>query len=117
MFEQTLAPLGVPLREASPIVYIGGFYAQWEWKVTELRYVSVEFLEQILRTEVTAEWTELGCHPGYVGDGFESVYLSEREVELRTLTDPAVRETLDELGIELCSYADYAAATRAALKP
>jgi predicted glycoside hydrolase/deacetylase ChbG (UPF0249 family) len=69
--------------------------------------VSVEFLQQILNTEVTAEWTELGCHPGHVGDGFESVYLSEREVELETLTDPRIRDTIDELEIELCSFADY----------
>lgn len=99
--------LGVPVREASPIAYIGGFYAQWEWQVTELRYVSVEFLEQILRNEVTTEWTELGCHPGYVSDDFQSVYLSEREEELRTLTDPRLREVLPKLEIELASFEDY----------
>jgi predicted glycoside hydrolase/deacetylase ChbG (UPF0249 family) len=109
VFAELVAPLGVPLRDASPVGYIGGFYAQWEWEVTELRYVSVEFLQQILRTELTGEWTELGCHPGYVSDDFHSVYLSEREAELRTLTDSRVRETISELGIELCSYADYAA--------
>jgi predicted glycoside hydrolase/deacetylase ChbG (UPF0249 family) len=110
VFAEAVAPLGIPLRELSPVAHIGGFYAQWEWEVTELHYVSVEFIQQILRTEVTAEWTELGCHPGYVGDGFDSVYSSEREVELQTLTDPRVRETIAELGLELCSYADYAAA-------
>jgi predicted glycoside hydrolase/deacetylase ChbG (UPF0249 family) len=113
VFADTLAPLRIPLREVSPVSYIGGFYAQWEWEVTELHYVSVEFIQQILRTEVTAQWTELACHPGYVGDGFQSVYSSEREVELQTLTDPRVRETIAELGIELCSYLDYGAAARA----
>jgi predicted glycoside hydrolase/deacetylase ChbG (UPF0249 family) len=107
VFAEVLSPFGLPIREVAPISYIGGFYAQWEWEVTELRYVSVEFLQQILRTELTTEWTELGCHPGHVGDGFRSVYLSEREVELRTLTDPRIRQTIAELGIELCSYADY----------
>jgi predicted glycoside hydrolase/deacetylase ChbG (UPF0249 family) len=109
VFAELVAPLGVPLREASPVAYIGGFYAQWEWEVTELHYVSFEFLEQILRTELTSEWTELGCHPGYVSDDFQSVYLSEREHELRTLTDPRVREAIAELGIELRSYGDYVA--------
>ena len=108
-FTELVGPLGVPLRDASPVAYIGGFYAQWEWEVTELRYVSVEFLQQILRTELTAEWTELGCHPGYVTDDFQSVYLGEREHELRTLTDPRVRETLAELDIELRSFAQYRA--------
>lgn len=108
VFADQLAPSGLPLREVSLVAYIGGFYAQWEWEVTELHYVSVEFLQQILRTEVTAEWTEIGCHPGYVGDGLRSVYLTERETELQTLTDPRLRGTIAELGIELCSYADYA---------
>jgi predicted glycoside hydrolase/deacetylase ChbG (UPF0249 family) len=117
LFTELVAPIGVPLREASPVGYIGGFYAQWEWEVTELRYVSVEFLQQILRTELNSEWTELGCHPGYVTDDFQSVYLSEREHELRTLTDPRVRETLAELGIELRSYSDYAAHAEPKLTP
>jgi predicted glycoside hydrolase/deacetylase ChbG (UPF0249 family) len=108
-FAELATALGVPLRDVSPVAYIGGFYAQWEWEVTELRYVSVEFLQQILRTEVTAEWTELGCHPGYLSKDFQSVYLTEREYELRTLSDPQVRDTIAELGIELCSYGDYAA--------
>jgi chitin disaccharide deacetylase len=108
VFQTAAGELGIPLRELSPVAYIGGFYAQWEWQVTNLEYVSVEFLEQILRTEVSAEWTELGCHPGYVSDDFSSVYLSEREAEVATLTDARVAETLAELGIDLASYADYA---------
>jgi predicted glycoside hydrolase/deacetylase ChbG (UPF0249 family) len=40
------------------------------------------------------------------------VYLGEREVELQTLTDPRIRRTIAELGIELCSYADYARQAR-----
>jgi chitin disaccharide deacetylase len=109
-FIEAADELRIPLRGFSPVAYIGGFYAQWEWLVTELHYVSVEFLQQILRTEVTAEWTELGTHPGYVSDDFESEYLSERETGVQTLTDPRVRETLQELGIELASFADYSRA-------
>lgn len=47
--------------------------------------------------------TELGCHPGYV-DGVESRYLAPRERELETLTDPRVRDRLDELEIELIAW-------------
>jgi predicted glycoside hydrolase/deacetylase ChbG (UPF0249 family) len=87
---------------------VGGFYAQWEWRVTNLEYVSVPFLEKMLREEVSEGWTEFSCHPGYVSAGYPAVYHAEREAELATLTDPRIRRTIDELGIRLASYADYA---------
>ena len=103
------APLGVPLREQGDVAYVGGFYAQWEWKVTDLHHVSPEFLIWILRNEVGEGWTELGCHPGYVTPDFRSVYLAEREAELATLTDPTVREEIEALGIRLASFAELGA--------
>ena len=33
---------------------------------------------------------------------------AEGEQEVRTLTDPRVQQTLDELGIRLVSFADFA---------
>ena len=104
-----VAPLGVPLREDGRVGYIGGFYAQWEWGVTNLEYVGVPFLQALLRDEVRAGWNEIACHPGYATPDFASVYLAEREAEVRTLTDPRIRRTIDELGIRLASYADYPA--------
>jgi predicted glycoside hydrolase/deacetylase ChbG (UPF0249 family) len=104
------APLGVPLRGDGTVTYVGGFYGQWEWQVTDLQHVSVDFLCRILREEVVDEWTEIGCHPGYVTPGFQSVYLHEREEEVRTLTDPRVREQIGALGIRLASFADLAEA-------
>lgn len=106
---ELVAPLGVPLREDGGVRYVGGFYGQWEWQVTDLEHVSPEFLIWILRNEVEPGWTEIGCHPGYVSEGFESVYLHERETEVATLCDPAVRVEIETLGINLCSYADLAA--------
>jgi predicted glycoside hydrolase/deacetylase ChbG (UPF0249 family) len=111
LFQELVEPLGVPLRDDGRVRYVGGFYAQWEWKVTNLEYVSVEFLQKMLRQEVGAGWTELSCHPGYVSADYSAVYLSEREAELRTLTDPRIRATVDELGLRLASYVDYAAAS------
>jgi len=35
-----------------------------EWKVTDLQYVSVPFLQRMLREEVGEGWTELSCHRG-----------------------------------------------------
>jgi predicted glycoside hydrolase/deacetylase ChbG (UPF0249 family) len=111
LFQQWSAPLGVPLRCDGRVQYIGGFYAQWEWRVTNLEYVSLSFLQQLLREEVGAGWTELACHPGYRSPDFQSVYLVEREEEVRTLTDPRARQTIAELGLVLGSYADYGSRT------
>jgi len=109
VFEELVEPLGVPLRGDGRVEFVGGFYAQWEWGVTELDYVRVPFLEQLLREEVAEGWTELSCHPGYVTPGFDSMYSSEREEEIRTLTNPRIRETIDELGIRLVGYRDFGA--------
>jgi hypothetical protein len=52
--------------------------------------------------------TELGCHPGERDPHLErrSSYARERSIELATLTDPAARERVAELGIELVTFAD-----------
>ena len=109
LFQELVTPLGIPLRDSGPIKFVGGFYAQWEWLVTEMHYVSVPFLIGMLRDEVDPGWTEISCHPGYRSPDFQSVYLDEREAEVRTLTDPAIRASLRDLGIRLASYADYLA--------
>lgn len=107
LFAELVAPLGVPLRDDGRVQFIGGFYAQWEWGVTELEHVSVAALQGILSKEVDG-WTEVSCHPGYMTPEYRSMYADEREAEIRTLTDPRVRETVQELGISLESYATYA---------
>ena len=112
IFKELVLPLGIPLRHDGRVRFVGGFYAQWEWEVTDLRHVSVEFLQQLLRDETAAEWTEISCHPGYVSVDFQSVYLSEREVELKTLLDPRIRQTITDLGIMLGSFADYPSKSR-----
>lgn len=51
--------------------------------------------------------TELGCHPGEADPELEkrSSYARERPIELATLTDPAVRARIEELGIALATFA------------
>lgn len=49
--------------------------------------------------------------PRYPSPDFDSVYLLEREVEVRTLTDPEVRTEIQRLGIQLKSYADFGTTT------
>jgi predicted glycoside hydrolase/deacetylase ChbG (UPF0249 family) len=107
LFGALVAPLGVPLRGDGAVNFIGGFYGQWEWGVTELRHVSVEALRRILRFEVQEGCTEISCHPGYPDPTYKAIYLAEREAEVRTLTDPRLRTIVDALGITLESYATY----------
>jgi predicted glycoside hydrolase/deacetylase ChbG (UPF0249 family) len=107
LISDLVAPLGVPLRGCGDVFFIGGFYAQWEWGVTELEHVSVEALQRILREEVGRGWTEISCHPGYLTPGYRSTYNVEREAEIHTLTDPRVPATIAELDITLASYASY----------
>jgi len=110
--QELIDPLDLPVRGDGKANFVGGFYAQWEWQVTDLYHVSVEFLNKLLREETALGWTEISCHPGYVSDDFSSVYLREREAEVRTLTDPSVRKAVEELDIRLATYADLAAAIR-----
>ncbi|MFO1434430.1 MAG: ChbG/HpnK family deacetylase [Candidatus Competibacteraceae bacterium] len=107
VFQELVESLGVPLRDDGRVRLVSKFYAQWEWLVTNLEYVSAPFLQQILREDVEEGWTEFSCHPGYVSPDFQSIYLTEREAELHTLTDPRIRRTIDELGICLANYTDY----------
>jgi predicted glycoside hydrolase/deacetylase ChbG (UPF0249 family) len=113
VFRELVRPLGVPLRDDGRVCFVGGFYAQWEWQVTNLAYVGVAFLQRMLREEVADGWTEFSCHPGYLTPDYQAVYLREREVEVATLTDPRIRETIRDCNIRLRSYAEYPSGTPA----
>lgn len=95
---------GVPLRDQPPVVFKGGFYGQWEYGVSDPSKVSLEALARILSRELTSGIYELAVHPGYSDPGVHYVYHSDRENELRTLTDPRLRELLRDEGIQLISY-------------
>jgi len=96
---------GVLLREHSPVRYFSSFYGQWDG-VCHPEHISAANLCSMLETEVGAGYTELACHPGYVSDDFVSEYSIEREIELVSLCDPAVREFLLARGIELRNFND-----------
>lgn len=96
---------GLPLREHSPARYFSKFYGQWGGE-THLEQISAESLVLMLETEIGEGITELSCHPGYVGPDYPSGYSTEREVELRTLCDPRIRQVLAEQSIQLISYHD-----------
>jgi predicted glycoside hydrolase/deacetylase ChbG (UPF0249 family) len=96
---------GLPLRGHSPARYFSSFYGQWDGQ-THLEQVSVASLVGMLDTEVREGVTELSCHPGYADSDFPTLYSAEREAELRTLRDPAVRRALEERDIRLVGFRD-----------
>jgi predicted glycoside hydrolase/deacetylase ChbG (UPF0249 family) len=92
-----------PLRSLTPdLTYVGSFYGQTARGDPLPEAISVEALAEILAS-LESGVTELGCHPGFVGD-FESTYQAERQVEVRTLCDTRVRAVLHTEGIELRSF-------------
>ncbi len=104
LFQEMVEPLGVPLRGDGRVNSIGGFYAQWEWGVTDLDKVSVAFFCRLLEEELRPGWNEISCHPGLPWPDFRTVYGDERAREVSTLTDPRLVRTVSALGIRLTSY-------------
>jgi predicted glycoside hydrolase/deacetylase ChbG (UPF0249 family) len=97
--------LGVPLRHCAPhVAYRGDFYGQSGKGYPYPDALTVRHLVSIL-ARLPEGITELGCHPG-LGDDVDSMYCSERSVEVRVLCDPSVRAAVINLGVELCSFAD-----------
>jgi len=95
----------LPLRSHSPVRYCSKFYGQWSGE-THLEQISVQGLIRLLETEIAAGVTELSCHPGYCDPGLRSVYGRERETELQSLCDPAVKEFLSMRRIRLVNFVE-----------
>jgi len=104
-FVELAAEHGLPLREHSPVRYFSTFYGQWNGE-SHPEHVSVASLAHILGTEIGEGFTELSCHPGYMDADRAGSYSVEREVELHTLCDPAIRRALATHSIQLVSYHD-----------
>lgn len=103
-FREASARHRLPLREHSAARYFSKFYGQWGGQ-SHLEQIAVPSLARMLEAEVGPGITELSCHPGHpdVATG----YFLEREAELRTLSDPRIREIIARLEISLVSYHDY----------
>jgi chitin disaccharide deacetylase len=104
-FLEAAGRYGLPLREHSPVRYLPSFYGRWGGEMHP-EQISVHSLIGLLETEVSAGVTELSCHPGYCDPQLRSSYRMEREVELRTLCDPAVQEVLSAQQIRLVNFAE-----------
>lgn len=86
--------------------YCGDFYGQWNTGEVDTEAISAASLCNVIRG-LTPGITELACHPGMLdADPPRTMYLAEREIELRSLCDPEVRRTIDETGVRLASFRD-----------
>lgn len=99
---------GLPLREHCAVRYFSNFYGQWGGE-THPEQIGVDGLLRVLETEVGEGVTELACHPGCADPDLRSAYTAERQTELATLCDPAVRRALRERQIRLISFRDLGA--------
>jgi predicted glycoside hydrolase/deacetylase ChbG (UPF0249 family) len=104
-FEEIATRHGLPLREHGRVRYFSRFYGRWDGE-SHPEQISVERLLAMLADEIEAPITEVACHPGYRDPGFRSEYDAEREMELRTLCDPALRAGIERLGIQLIDHRD-----------
>jgi len=100
--ETLAAELGVPLRNRA-IPYEGGFYGQSGKGEPFPEGITPSRLIELIRA-LPPGCTEIGCHPA-AGPVPTSSYDAERQIELRTLCDPAAKDALAEAGIELRSFA------------
>ena len=95
--------LAVSLRHFNRRVrYCGSFYGQTNMSETLPAAISVAGLRKLLNTLPPGN-TELGCHPG-VGDDVDSMYRTERSMEVQTLCDPRIRAVLATEKIQLASF-------------
>jgi len=105
--EALAAELGVPLRNRV-IRYEGGFYGQSGKGEPFPEGITPDRLLDLIRA-LPPGWTEIGCHPA-AGPVPTSSYDAERQIELETLRDPRVRDLLNVMHINLCSFAQAAGA-------
>jgi predicted glycoside hydrolase/deacetylase ChbG (UPF0249 family) len=79
-----------------PDTFIGSFYASG---VGREQFLSI-------LNDLPAGVSEVMCHPGHYDKNLVSTYNAQREQELAVLTDPHVRDRIDELGITLITFGE-----------
>ena len=99
---EAAAKIGVPLRHCGAVRYCGDFYGQTESGQPTPDVISPDGLLRILEA-LPEGCTELACHPATARD-IDTMYSSERLVELETLCDSRVRSAIRNLEIELVSF-------------
>src|SRR5688572_15224049 len=108
ILEGIAVELGVPLRHYSTRVqHEGRFYGQGRTGAPLAAGITAAHLIDLLRA-LPAGITEVACHPGFAAD-LDTMYRTERQLEVKALCDPAVRRTVGDEGIELIGFAELRA--------
>jgi predicted glycoside hydrolase/deacetylase ChbG (UPF0249 family) len=102
--EEAARRLGVPVRHDGRVRYCGDFYGQDEHGLPYHEGIEAAALERVIRAAPLGV-TEVACHPGY-DDGLETMYASEREMEVAALCDPRVRRAVEESGVRLVHFGE-----------
>ncbi len=103
MFMEIAQKLNITLRRCSEVVkYCGDFYGQYNDGSPYHQAISVEGLRQVL-FRLPDGYTEMACHPA-LDDDIETMYRVEREMEVKTLCDGSINETIGTENIELHSF-------------
>jgi len=103
VLERLADELEVPLRRCDTRVrFCGAFYGHDGKGRPDPDAITPEALVALLEG-LEPGVTELCCHAGYAEE-LDDWYRTEREQEVRTLCDAAVRETVARLEIELCTF-------------
>jgi predicted glycoside hydrolase/deacetylase ChbG (UPF0249 family) len=103
VLERLARALGVPLRRCDARVrFCGAFYGHDGNGQPDPDAITPQALVALLEG-LEPGVTELCCHAGYA-DELDDWYRIEREQEVRTLCDAAVRESVARLEIELCTF-------------
>lgn len=94
----------IPLRDMGKVKFIDKFFGMNEITgAEEFKRVRIGSLLKILR-ELPDGISELMCHPGYVTPDLKSSYNKHREIELKTLIDPRVKEFIKKENIKLINF-------------
>ena len=95
--------LNITLRRCSDMVkYCGEFYGQAEDGSPYHQAIGVEALSEVI-SSIQDDITEMACHPGFADD-MQTMYKTERQLELKTLCDQRIFEVIKRTGIQLCSF-------------
>ncbi len=112
IFKEIARRCELPLREHSPARYFSSFYGQWDGE-PHPEQIGIDNLLRMLEIELGGGVLELSCHPGHTGNDFTSPYDGERELEVRTLSDPRLREFFRARDVKLIDFRDVYAVAHA----
>jgi predicted glycoside hydrolase/deacetylase ChbG (UPF0249 family) len=111
ILEGIAVELGVPLRHYSRRVrHEGRFYGQGRTGAPLAAGITAAHLMDLLRG-LPDGITEVACHPGFADD-LDTMYRTERQLEVEALCDPAVRRAVRDEDIELIGFGDLRAQVR-----